>query len=329
MLNTCEEFGVNTIFFHVRANSDAYYRSSYFKPSVITQKMLDLNFDPLSYVVSEAHKRDMELHAWINPYRIGKDTSYRVDNVPTFKDASNRYYYVPTSSASQALILNGVRELITNYAIDGIQYDDYFYPRDVLGSTAATFEKSDYAAYTASGGTLSVENWRRAAVDSLISATHALTKSHSVVFGVSPASDADDTYSKLYGNPKKWISVSGYVDYICPQIYTGFEHSTAAFDEVTDKWLSYPRHASVKLYVGLAVYKAGLKNDQWAGNGKTEWARRNDILKRSVIYLRNKKVSGFSFYSYSYLKPDSVVGLSSTNDLPVAKKEIQQLLTVL
>ncbi len=322
MLDTLEEFKVNTLFFHVRANSDAYYKSSLFKPATSVSKLINAGFDPLLYTVQAAHSRGIEVHAWINPYRAGKNTAYLVSGIPTFRDADGRYYYVPTSSKSQKLILDGVRELVNNYAIDGVQYDDYFYPSGVLGNAVADFEKTDYQQ---SGGNLSIADWRRAAVDSLIASTHSITKAKNRVFGVSPAVNAKNTYDTLYANPKKWLAQSGYVDYICPQIYTGFAHSGSAFDKMTDTWLSYPRHSSVKLYVGLAVYKAGLLSDAYAGNGKTEWANNSDILKRSVLYLRSKKISGFAFYSYSYLKPKS----SSTIDVSVAKKEMQNLLTIL
>ncbi len=266
----------------------------------------------------------------MNPYRAGKNTSYLVDGIPTFTDSSNRYYYVPSSSAAQQLILNGIRELVNNYAIDGIQYDDYFYPSDVLDATTVyAYESADYAAYQKSGGTLSIADWRRAAVDTLIAGTHAVTKAKGRIFGVSPAVNAQNTYDKLYADPKKWMAESGYVDYICPQIYTGFEHGGSPFDKMTDEWLSYPRHSSVKLYVGIATYKAGLLSDTWAGKGKTEWATNSDILKRSVQYLRSRNVSGMAFYSYSYLRPDHVSGLSSTNDVSVALNEIENLRTVL
>ena len=302
IFDTAVKFKLNTVFFHVRANSDAYYKSSYFKPAATAKKFIDAGFDPLAYAVQMAHQRGISLHAWVNPYRAGKNTAYLVKGIPTFSDKDSRYYYVPTSSSAQQLILNGIRELVNNYAIDGIQYDDYFYPSDVLEeNTIYSYENADYEAYKTSGGQLSIADWRRAAVDSLIAATHAITKAKGRIFGVSPAVNADNTYKKLYANPKKWMAESGYIDYICPQIYTGFQHESSPFDKMTDTWLSYKRHASVKLYVGLANYKAGLSSDTYAGTGKYEWATHNDIIKRSVLYLRSKKIPGFAFYSYSYL----------------------------
>ena len=93
--------------------------------------------------------------------------------------------------------------------------------------------------------------------------------------------------------------------------------------------MSYPRHSSVELYVGMALYKIGLKSDTYAGNGKTEWLNNNDIIKREVEYLRQKKITGLCFYSYSYFEPESKKGLSDTNDVDVAKQEIKHLKDVL
>ena len=330
IFDTMEEFQLNTLFFHVRANSDAYYKSSYFKPAASVSKLITAGFDPLQYAVDAGHKRGMAVHAWVNPYRVGKDQTYLVSGIPTFTDTASRYYYVPTSLPAQQLILNGIRELVNNYAVDGVQYDDYFYPSGVLGETTVySYESADYEVYRESGGSLSVADWRRAAVDTLIAGTHAITKSKNRIFGVSPAVNAQNTYDKLYANPKKWMAESGYIDYICPQIYTGFEHSGSPFDKMTDEWLSYPRHSSVKLYVGIATYKAGLLSDAWAGDGKTEWASHSDILKRSVQYLRSKGIPGMAFYSYSYFMPDNVVGFSTTNNVTIACKEIENLRAVL
>ena len=330
MMTSLASCKINTVFFHVRANSDAYYDSALFQPAAAVKKLLNAGFDPLAYAVTAAHKRGIQLHAWVNPYRVGKQTAYLVDGIPTLTDAAGRYYYVPTSTAAQTLILDGIRELLNKYAVDGIQYDDYFYPDSLLSENAVYgFESADYEAYKQAGGTLSVGNWRRAGVDMLIAGTHTLTAAKGLVFGVSPAISAEKTYTALYADCRKWLSQPGYVDYLCPQIYTGFEHDSSAFDKMVDVWRGYSRSPSVKLYFGLALYKIGLKSDTYAGTGKTEWVNHNDIMKRSVLYLREKRVSGMAFYSYSYFKPAEKAGLSASADVAVAKQEIQNLLSVL
>ncbi len=323
-------FKINTVFFHVRANSDAYYSSKLFKTASVVSKLVAAGFDPLGYAVEAAHREGMELHAWVNPYRVGKQKAYLVGDVPTLTDNAGRYYYVPTSKAAQVLILDGIREILNNYAVDGVQYDDYFYPDGVLSeNTVYAFESADYEAYRKAGGTLTVGNWRRAGVDALIAGTHTLTAAKGVVFGVSPAVNADNTYKALYADCRKWLAQEGYVDYLCPQIYTGFEHGGSSFDKMVNTWMGYERHASVELYVGVALYKIGLQSDSYAGNGKIEWAKNDDMMKRSVLYLREKRVPGICFYSYSYFEPASKAGWTSTADLAVAKREIQNLKDVL
>ncbi len=333
LMSRLAQCNLNTVFFHIRANSDAYYPSEIFRPAYIVKSLLEKGFDPVAYAVEAAHKNRLQFHAWINPYRIGTNKDYAVSGVPTFSKTLNnvtRYYYVPTSSATQKLVLDGVREVLSRYAVDGIQYDDYFYPENTMQtSTAHDFESADYTAYLQSGGSLSVANWRRAAVDSLVSSTYIAVKKAGRIFGISPAGNAQHTYDNLYADCFKWLSQSGYVDYLCPQLYTGFEHQGSPFDKMVEKWLSYPRHPSVKLYVGIATYKAGLKNDAYAGTGKTEWANNTDILKRQVLYLRSKNIAGIALYSYSYLFPDEKVGLTAENILSVAQKEAQNLLSVL
>lgn len=331
LMDRMAEARMTAVFFHVRANSDAYYHSALFRNATAANTVMQAGFDPLAYAVEAAHRRGMELHAWVNPYRVGMDAAFIVDGLQTFQDGAKRYYYIPTDPAAQRLILDGIRELLA-YDIDGIQYDDYFYPTGLLSeNTVADFEKEAYTAYTAGGGKLSVGDWRRAGVDALVSGTHTLTAAAGVLFGVSPSHDDAKTYSQMFADTKKWLAQSGYVDYLCPQLYFGFDHSTAAFDTLTDRWLGYERHPSVSLYVGLGMHKIGLKEDQWAGNGKTEWVEHDDILKRQVQYLRQKGITGIGFYSSSLFDPDTctVVSFGTANDLAVAKREIQQLLSVL
>ncbi len=332
MMDTVQAARMNTVFFHVRANGDAYYRSVRFAPAAAVSQLMTNGFDPLAYAVQAAHRRNIELHAWINPYRIGKDPQYAVEGYPTLQDAAGRQYYVPTASSVQQLILEGVREVLS-YGVDGVQYDDYFYPENALEEeTVYPFEEADYTTYRKGGGTLSVGNWRRAAVDSLVAGTHALVHATGAVFGISPSHNAQKTYTAMFADAKKWLAESGYVDYVCPQLYFGFDNETAAFTELADTWMAYPRDASVSLYAGLALYKIGLKTDAWAGeNGKHEWIDHNDVIKRQILYARAKGYDGLCFYSFSYLTPEQVTTaeFAKSNDVTVAKQEIENLLTVL
>ncbi len=327
VMDNCKSYGLNTVFFHVRANSDAYYPSSLFKPAASVTGLIGEGFDPLAYAVASAHSRGLQLHAWVNPYRIGADFSYRVSGADYFAKTSGgvtRYYYVPTSANAQKLILDGLRELTANYAIDGIQYDDYFYPTGLMSVSVEDFEEADYAA---SGGNLSVADWRRAAVDNLVMGSYHVAHEAGVLFGISPSHDYDKTYSQMYADTHKWLAQPGYVDYVCPQVYFGFLHGSSPFNQVVDQWMSQPRADSVKLYIGLAIYKVAISDDTWAGSGRTEWANHDDIMKRSVEYLRSQNVPGMIFYSYTYF--DYTNHWSSGNQADIARREVENLLPLL
>lgn len=321
------EYRLNAVFFHVRANSDAYYPSMYYRYADSVSALIQKGFDPLAYAVAAAHSRGLQLHAWVNPYRVGEPQN-AVAGVPTLTAKNGWLYYVPTARSSQTLILTGVRELVTKYDVDGIQYDDYFYPQKELEvDTVYAYEAADYQQYQKQGGQLSVADWRRASVDSLIASTHSITQAAECVFGVAPSHDAQSNNTEMYADTLKWLSQSGYVDYLCPQLYFGFDNETQPFATLVDRWLTYPRHESVTLYVGLALYKIGLKEDTYAGmNGIQEWVTHDDVMKRSVLYLREQGITGVLFYSYSYLVPQLTV---QTQDATVARRELENLLSVL
>ncbi len=328
VMANCAAYGMTDVYWHVRANSDAWYPSSYFPTNSNVAGLINAGFDPLAYAVQSAHRHGLRLHAWVNPYRIGADKSNA--RCEDYFSYDGKYYYIPTSEKAQQLILNGIRELVNKYDIDGVQYDDYFYPAGAASeNTPAAFEKAAYEAYakSAGAGALTPGGWRRHHVDNLMAATYNIVHTKSgCKFGISPSSDAQKNYAEFYADVKRWLSVKGYADYICPQVYFGFEHQTAAFDKRVNEWLSYPRHSSVALHVGLAVYKTGITTDQYAGTGKAEWANHSDIMARSVAYLRSKNL-GMGFYSYTYFNPDTP--RSPSYNKAVAAKEIENLLNAL
>lgn len=174
------EKGINTVFFHVRAFADAMYESAYFPRSEYCAQGYDL----LKIVIKAAHEHRLSLHAWVNPYRVAaqKEISDLPDTSPAVKlykkSKQNLFLYKdgiymnPARKGVQKLILNGIRELAENYEIDGVHFDDYFYP-----SAEKKWDKSTYAAYKNKGGTLSLGDFRRENVTALIEAVYALVKS--------------------------------------------------------------------------------------------------------------------------------------------------------
>ena len=313
--DTCREYGINTVFFHVHAYSDAYYDSKIFPQTAATKALLSQSFDPLAYAVEAAHNRGMALHAWLNPYRVGKAENAVCDDTFVF---DSKVYYSPASETVKKALLSGIEELLSNYDIDGIHFDDYFYPSGV----PATVQDFDIG-YQSSNGNLA--DWRRAQVTDFVrracSLTHQLNPN--ARFGISPAGNIQSDRETLYADVETWLKTPGCVDYLCPQIYYGFKNGSAPFSETVRKWAALPRADGVKIYVGLAVYKAGLLEDTWARDGKTEWATGGDILARQVKDVRNAAdVSGFVLFSFRHL---TGTGFSDPYDASVMQQELDHL----
>lgn len=327
LLDRLSALHINTVFFHVRANSDAYYASDSFAVAAWAGPLLRAGWDPLRCAVEAAHARGMQLHAWINPFRIGRDAAAAVCG-DTFV-YNGAYYYIPSSDTVQRQILNGVRELLDGYAVDGIHFDDYFYPAGAVpAEEPAEFEAEAFAAYREAGGTAAVGDWRREQVTALLRAVCRTAHAHGGVFGVSPVASFETNREKKYADVAAWMAASDTVDYICPQIYFGLQNGSMPFERVLAQWCARPRSASVRLYIGLGLYKAGMPEDTWAGSGRYEWAAGGDILARELRALRQQEaVSGFALYSYDYLNPERftrpVNGVQ--HDAAAARREIENL----
>ena len=243
-------------------------------------------FDPLACAVREAHKRDIALHGWINPYRLG---DVPIEGI-SFEQAGV-WYLDPGNPAARQSVLDGVREILANYDVDGIHFDDYFYPTG-MAQTAAPFE--DIPPDT------DVTRWRQTQVDALVSGTYGLCHQYGKAFGVSPAADIEKNRTKAYADVERWMTEAGYVDYVCPQLYVGFRHQTKPFTTLLDRWVALPRREDVALYVGLALYKVGLTHDPYAGTGSAEWATDSDIIPRQ-IEVAQSVTDGYVLFRYGNL----------------------------
>ncbi len=298
--------GTNTVYFHVRANSDAYYDSDYFNAYTATKTLLGKGFDPFAYAVESAHARGLKIEAWFNPYRIGLDKDGTRKMCSDWFSRTNTagtttYYYIPSRESVKTLIVNGVKEVVDKYDIDGVQFDDYFYPTGTMSTSAESFEVSDYNAYKNAGGTLSLEDWRRMHVSDLVARVYAVTHTRdNCVFGISPAGDHLKTYSSMYGDVYTWMKYPGYIDYIAPQLYFGFNNAYSPFTETQTEWEDLPRRKGLSMVAGLAFYKTGMVKDSNAGTaGQYEWANNNDIMSRQINQTKSIGWDGAAFFSYS------------------------------
>lgn len=318
----CRESGFNTLIVQVRPFCDALYKSSYFPWSHILTGTQGENpqYDALQIMCDICKENNLKIHAWINPYRVSSNETPKKlsDNNPYIKNSEigiktdNGIFLDPSNETAQQLISDGVKEIAENYDVDGIQFDDYFYPTE-----DESFDKKQYEAYIekyGKGNCMSLDNWRMQNVNTLICKVYRTIKSvdSSVEFGISPQGNIGNN-DGLYADVKSWCTCKGFADYICPQIYFNLENPALTFEDCLDSWTSLDFDENVKLYVGLGGYKAG-KGEY---DEKT-WLLSDSILADEYDILRNNKsVRGFMLYSYNSLEDDT------------AKKEINNLINAL
>ncbi len=315
MFKNIKDNGFNTAFVHLRANSDAFYKSDIFPYStyIADKEGNSLSFDPFEVLLESAKANGISVHGWINPFRVNtkNDVNVLSNSNPAKKilDSGNAdgrvcvlangIYYNPAHTENHKLILDGVREILNKYDVDGIHIDDYFYP-----STSEEIDKIQYSAYKSSGGKLSLTKWRIANVNSFVSALYSTVKAidSTLIVSISPSGQVDKTLAEAYADCRTWLKQSGYADIIIPQIYFGFDHQTQDFEKLLRQWASLPRHGSVKLVCGIPAYKCA-KADAYAGTGKDEWTQNTDVLARQLQSIRkNKNYSGFAVFSYADLE---------------------------
>ena len=269
ILDTLKDTGINTIMFQVRPYGDAMYKSNInpWSKELTGVQGKDPGYDPLSFVLKEAHTRGMKVHAWLNPYRVissGTDINVLTSNHPARKNPSllieNRggMYYNPELQQVKDLISDTVGEIVSNYDIDGIVFDDYFYP-------------TDYPLPEGEGKDGAVANARREHINQMILQVKNTIKSikPGVRFGVSPrgvwknkvndSSGSDTGYAKEsyysdYADTVKWVK-EGYIDYIIPQVYWEMNHSIAPFKTVVNWWNNVVKGTNVDLYIGHTIDK--------------------------------------------------------------------------
>lgn len=295
----------NTIIAQVRPFCDALYESKYFPYSHILSGTQGISpgYDALKLMCEVCKKHKLKLHAWINPYRVALNETPKklADNNPYYNDdilcieADNWIILDPSDEAARQLIINGIDEIVSNYDVDGIQFDDYFYPADIGG-----FDEEQYQSYldnAKSKNKLSLEEWRENNVNMLVAQTYLTVRKSGkdVVFGISPQGNLKNN-EKLSADVVSWCGEHGYIDYICPQIYFSTNNPKLGFEDSLNDWTSLDYAEGVKLYAGLAGYKANTESDEGT------WLEANDILSKEYKRAKsNKQVSGIMLYSYASL----------------------------
>lgn len=321
---------MNTAVFQVVPCADALYASNILPWSSFLTGHLgqDPGFDPLAFALSEAKKRQLKFHAWLNPYRISMDASANTeytlmhssfDSAPSvFKKhpdwtaiSANRFVLNPGVPEVQRWIVDVVAEIVTHYAVDAIQFDDYFYyeSSDSQLEDTLTFQRDDR-------GFTNKADWRRDNTYQLIRACKSRIKeiNPAVEFGISPSgvwrNQVDDPlgsktkadnphYDVAFADTRRWV-LENLIDYIAPQIYWPFARKIVRYDEIAGWWADTVRGSNTKLYIGMALYKVGLPSaaepDWTVADGVPEITRQLDLNDATL------EISGCMLFRHNMLR---------------------------
>lgn len=300
LLDSMATNNMNAINFQVRDRSDAFYKSSYepWSSDLVSKRGLDPGYDPLQFVVEECHKRGLECHAWVNPYRYesvvgqwsGQPGDYRTDHPDWIMDVGGASILNPGKPEVTQRIVDICREIVTNYDVDGILYDDYFY----LSGTPASADADLYTIYTEGGGTLSQNDWRRDNVNQMVKAVYDMIQTVKpwVRFGVSPAgvaatstavankygvapcpSGSDWQYNDIYSDPLAWISQRS-LDFISPQVYWTIGYTTADYAKITPWWAMVANKFGRHFYTSHSISSLTGSSKEAITNGVSPLERR-------------------------------------------------------
>ncbi len=330
LLDKLQSAGMNAVMVQIRPSGDALYNSSINPWSEVltgTQGK-DPGYDPLAFMIQETHKRGMEFHAWFNPYRVTTSgTAYSklaLNNVARIHNDwtviyEDKIYLDPGNPNVVNHMVDTVAEVVNKYDVDGIHFDDYFYPSSSFN------DSTSYATY---GNGMNKDDWRRQNVNTLIQRVDAKIKSidSTVEFGVSPRgiwknSSSDpagssthgaQSYYDIYCDSVAWIK-NGWVDYIAPQIYWTFGNSAAPYGTLVDWWSKQVQGTDVKLYIGQAAYKDG--SQSYPENVVSE-------IDKQVEYIRmNSEVDGSIYFRAKSITSNATLTskLKQLNAVPLKK----------
>ena len=298
-LKNVSNAGFNTVYIHVRAFEDAFYKSDLFPK---TYYLGSNTYDPLKIIISIAHKLNLSVHAWINPFRCGtvenlNSTSdiYTVKKWYNDKEKNGTYivkvkddvhlWLNPAYEEVRQLVADGASEIVKNYKVDGIHFDDYFYP-----TTEKNFDKS---AFKKSGNS-DLSSWRIDNINKMVKLVYSSIKkiNTNVKFGISPQGNIENDYQLQFADVKTWCSKDGYIDYITPQVYYGYS-STSPYLDTIKRWDKLKTNDNIKLIIGLAEYKV-ISEDEYINNDGIIARQINDAKKLS-------NYGGVAVYNYKNL----------------------------
>jgi uncharacterized lipoprotein YddW (UPF0748 family) len=312
ILDNLKRWNMNAVVVQVKPTGDAFYPSKYSPWSeYLTGKQgVNPGYDPLKFMVDEAHKRGMEFHAWFNPYRLSMNSDksrLSRDNIVFKKpewvaEYGGKIYLNPGVPGVDDYVVDSIMEVVKNYDIDAVHMDDYFYPYKVKNQ-----EYPDESTYRQYGGNFYSKNdWRRDNVNKLVEKLSAEIKKTkpNVKFGISPfgvwrnkSTDpvrGSDTragvqnYDDLYADILLWVD-KGWIDYVAPQIYWNQGFNLAEYNTLVKWWSDAVAGSNTDLYIGQAAYKV------------KEWKNSNELINQVYFNRDFSNVKGSIFFSYKSL----------------------------
>jgi uncharacterized lipoprotein YddW (UPF0748 family) len=353
ILDTYKKLNYNAVIVQIRSIGDAFYPTELAPWSrYLTGKEGQPPcpyYDPLEWMITQAHARGFEFHAWLNPYRATMDLKTETLS-PThdfYKHPEwmikygGKYYYNPALPDVQSHLISIVSEVVRNYDIDAIHFDDYFYPYKVTGEVF-----NDRASYVKYGSGLSLENWRRNNVNNLVRNVSLSIKNIKpwVQFGISPfgvwrnksvdpkgseTESGQTNYDDLYADPLAWMENS-WIDYLVPQLYWSLDHPKASYSKLLKWWSENSKNTAI--YIGNGTYKINSDSDK-------KWNNPYEIPNQINITRTYKNIQGNAFFSAKSFvnKNQAVAQLLSSNQykypalpfaVPNSKKVVIDIPTV-
>lgn len=322
-LDVLQKNNFNAVYFQVRTMSDAFYKSSYepWSSYLTGTRGKDPGWDPLAFVVEECHKRGMECHAWVNPYRFSTGSNWSTAQDQALKSAGMLLAYTKSDGKTTTILNPGLesvrkrivdvcKEIISNYDVDGLVFDDYFYPEGIPVTNSA----GDYDLWQKSGASMTFGDWRRNNVNQMVADVYKMVQQQKpyVRFGISPAGAActsaavaakhgidrcpvasDWQYDGIFSDPVAWLE-AGTIDYISPQLYWKTNHKTNPFGPMT-KWWSY-----VAKHFGRHHYASHSISFLNSSNTTGDWEEIGKQVQFSRDYTENE-APGAVFYSAAYV----------------------------
>lgn len=340
ILDNLQKLNMNAVIVQVRPTCDAFYKSELnpWSKFLTGVQGKDPGWDPLKWMVDETHNRNMEFHAWFNPYRVtnnegGKDTGKTKEEIlSTLADNNwakqhpqyvllygNKLLLNPGEPEVQQFIVDSIMEVVGNYDIDAVHFDDYFYPYQ-SGKNAFGDNNEDLATYQKYGAQFkNIKDWRRNNVTTLVEKVSKAIKSEKpyVKFGISPLGiwghydmhpmgspegegsytpvTSGNTYDNIYADTRGWVK-KGLIDYIAPQIYWYFAQVAAPYGELADWWANVVKGTNCALYIGQATYKIAANGDYG-----TDWKNPEEIPNQLRFNSMYPEIKGSIFFSYKDL----------------------------